>query len=138
MVEIDAKTAAQFMKVNAEKHYWEQSMRPEANGKLYFIMNKAFYGLLESAKLWYDIISDFLTVQLGFTQTESDPGVFHFRRPDGVRVISVLLYVDDLLVISSHDNFLKLKRYIEERFPVPEGFRDHTFRDQDLKKKSIF
>ena len=48
-----------------------------------------------------------------------------------MRVISVLLYVDDLLVISSHDNFLKLKRYIEERFPVPEGFRAHTFRDQD-------
>ena len=59
VVEIDAKTAAQFRKVNAEKHYWEQYMRPEANGKLYFVINKAFYGLLESVKLWYDTISGF-------------------------------------------------------------------------------
>ena len=38
VVEIDAKTTALFMKVNAEKHYWEQSMKPEANGKLYFVI----------------------------------------------------------------------------------------------------
>lgn len=43
-------------------------MVPESNGKLYFIIKKALYGLLESAKLWYDTISNFLIEQLGFTQ----------------------------------------------------------------------
>ena len=56
-VEIDVKTAAQFIKVNAEKHYREQSMKPEFNGKPCFVIKKALYGLLESTKLWYDTIS---------------------------------------------------------------------------------
>ena len=59
-------------------------------------LDKALYGTLEAAKLWYDNISAKLIAD-GFDPNPYDPCVFNKINLDGLQ-ITVVLYVDDLMV----------------------------------------
>ena len=65
------------------------------NGKLTVRLQKALYGCMESAKLWYDLISDKL-LGLAFIQNPYDICVFN-KEVCGVQV-TLTLYVDDLMI----------------------------------------
>jgi len=65
------------------------------NGKLTVRLDKALYGCIESAKLWYDLISTKLT-GLGFQHNLYDLCVFN-KEIEG-KQITVTLYVDDLMI----------------------------------------
>jgi hypothetical protein len=67
----------------------------KGTGKLYCKLNKAVYGTLDAAKLWYKKITGVL-LELGFKANSVDPCVFN-KVVNGIQ-LSVLLYVDDLLV----------------------------------------
>ena len=60
-------------------------------------LNKALYGLIESAKLWYEHLSGTL-ISLGFEANRYDPCVFNIMR-NGAQC-STCFHVDDLLVTS--------------------------------------
>ena len=64
-------------------------------GKLTVRLDKALYGCIESAKLWYDLISSKL-LGLGFIQNPYDICVFN-KEVKGVQV-TITLYVDDLMI----------------------------------------
>jgi hypothetical protein len=67
----------------------------QPNGDIIVKLDKALYGCVESARLWYNEVSNHLKSQL-FTQSEVDPCVF-FKTEDGMTTI-VIVYVDDFLI----------------------------------------
>jgi hypothetical protein len=69
----------------------------DSDGCIYVELQRALYGCLESAKLWYDEICGTLT-GMGFVANPKDPCVFNLNR-NGHQV-TLCLYVDDLLCTS--------------------------------------
>jgi Reverse transcriptase (RNA-dependent DNA polymerase) len=69
----------------------------DTDGCIYVKLNKALFGCVESAKLWYDEVSSAL-IKLGFVRNPQDICVFNMDR-NGHQV-TVCLYVDDLLITS--------------------------------------
>jgi hypothetical protein len=72
---------------------YSKFLRP--NGTLVVQLDKALYGCVESAKLWYDHLVNFLK-ELGFEQNPMDPCVFN-KMVDGSQC-TVCIYVDDLFI----------------------------------------
>jgi hypothetical protein len=66
------------------------------DGSCVIELDKALYGTLEAAKLWYDNISTKLMAE-GFEPNPYDSCVFNKVNRDGLQVM-VALYVDDLMV----------------------------------------
>jgi Reverse transcriptase (RNA-dependent DNA polymerase) len=65
------------------------------DGKLYVRVQRALYGLIQSALLWYLHLTEHLK-RLGFVQNEHDQCVYNMMRKG--KEITVVIYVDDLLV----------------------------------------
>jgi len=61
-------------------------------GDLYLQLNKALYGLIEAAKLWYSEVSTMLIAN-GFKQSIADPCLFTHEE----KQLLVGLYVDDMI-----------------------------------------
>ena len=86
------------------------------NGVLYLQLQKALYGLIESAKLWYAEISNTLTCA-GFNQYTSEPCAFNHA----TKQIMVAVYVDDIIIFYQQEEnldwFLSLleRKYGEPR-----------------------
>jgi hypothetical protein len=76
-----------------------------ATGKLYVKLDKALYGTLDAAKLWYERLSGFLKLK-GFVPNAVDPCVFN-KIIKGVQ-ITLLLYVDDLLILCVSEDAIML------------------------------
>lgn len=69
----------------------------ESDGSLVVLLNKALYGCLESAKLWFDNLTATLR-GMGFRANGKDPCVMNIVR-NGHQV-TVCIYVDDVLCTS--------------------------------------
>jgi hypothetical protein len=67
----------------------------DEKGRLLVKLNKAMYGTLDAAKIWYDKLTGVLR-DMGFMPNEVDPCVFN--KMVGGKQCTILLYVDDLLV----------------------------------------
>jgi hypothetical protein len=67
------------------------------DGTLIVKLEKALYGCLESAKLWYDELSGTL-LEMGFEVNPKDKCVFNALR--GKHQVTVCIYVDDILCTS--------------------------------------
>jgi hypothetical protein len=95
------------------------------DGKLAVRVEKAIYGLIQSARLWYDELTRHLLAN-GFTKCPSDECVL-VKHEGGQGAIIVLLYVDDILIISKkRDDRLWVKDLLEkqyERVTVTESDR---------------
>ena len=70
------------------------------DGTMVVRLEKALYGLLESARLWYEDMKSTLE-SLGFISNTQD--ICIFNKMVGDQQISVALYVDDLLITSCSD-----------------------------------
>ena len=73
------------------------------DGYLCVGLDKALYGCIESAKLWYDTISSQLR-SLGFKPNDYDPCIFN-KHVNGTQV-TIALYVDDLMITCANDRAL--------------------------------
>ena len=60
-------------------------------------LKKSLYGLKQSPRNWFLMISAFLMEKLGFKSTVSDPCLF-FRRSRTGRLMLLFLFVDDFQV----------------------------------------
>jgi len=69
----------------------------DQQGRIIVRVDKAMYGLIQSAKLWYKELTRYLTTK-GFKKCKSDECVLVKQMADGEYLI-VLLYVDDILVL---------------------------------------
>jgi hypothetical protein len=71
-------------------------------GELYLQLNKALYGLIEAAKLWYSEVSTMLLEQ-GFMQSLADPCLFTHQE----KQLLVGLYVDDMITFYKEPQHLQ-------------------------------
>ncbi|PRQ49673.1 putative RNA-directed DNA polymerase [Rosa chinensis] len=67
-------------------------------------LNKSLYGLKQAPWAWFQRMTSFL-LSIGFTQSLADSSLFIFAH--GPHTIYFLLYVDDIVVTSSHDRLLQ-------------------------------
>jgi hypothetical protein len=70
-------------------------------GEILVKLDKALYGCVESARLWYNEVSSHL-LSLAFIQSEVDPCVFYKRQGDSTTII--IIYVDDFLISAKSRN----------------------------------
>lgn len=113
---LDVKTA--FLNGDLEELvYMEQPVGFVMKGhenKVYKL-NKAIYGLKQSAKVWYKKINDVLTQKLQFKRLSSEPCVYIYNHDDEFMIIS--LYVDDIMLFSvktSKQRDVTKKKLMEE------------------------
>jgi len=89
----------------------------EADGSMVVQLDKALYGCVEAAALWYADLRSKLEYD-GFVANAYDPCVLNKHGADGVQ-ITIAVHVDDLLVTSaSNDNIAFLERYLQSVFPA--------------------
>jgi hypothetical protein len=111
-MELDEVATAILCHIDSEKY---QPFVAE-NGKMTVILDKALYGCIESARLWYYTIKDFLEKD-GFKVNSQDICVFN--KGDGDNQLTIGLYVDDLFISSINkklvdDILAKLKAEYKE------------------------
>ena len=76
----------------------------DQKGEILVKLNKALYGCVESAKLWYNTISGKF-ISMGYVVNPYDPCVFRKCTEAGECI--VCLYVDDIFSASSSDSLLE-------------------------------
>ena len=82
------------------------------------LLKKALYGLKQAPREWYLLIRKFVTEELGFTATVSDPCLF-FQRSKSGKLILMFLFVDDFQISYHRDDreeWYIAKRKLMERF----------------------
>jgi hypothetical protein len=109
-------------------------LRPEyrrfldEKGELVMKLDKALYGCVQSARLWYDTFAAFLG-ELGYTPNEKDCCVFNKYDANGVQC-TVCFHVDDVLVTSESQIMIdEFKAAVKERYEnvsVTEG-KKHSY-----------
>ena len=107
-MELDETTSAILLQIDPS---YSEFLRP--NGTIVVELQKALYGLVESGKLWYDLLTATLE-SIGFTKNPIDKCILN-KVKDGVQC-TVAIHVDDLLITSENlslveevINALKLK-----------------------------
>jgi hypothetical protein len=71
----------------------------QSDGTILVELQKALYGCVESARLWYEALSSYLTT-INFIANPEDPCIFNRIESDGTQT-TVALHVDDLLVTAA-------------------------------------
>jgi hypothetical protein len=84
--------------------YPETYKNYEVNGKVYLKLERALYGTIEAAKIWYDTLSTYL-MKCGFKANPCDDCVFNMKKR-GVQV-TIVMHVDDLMVSSVNNENVK-------------------------------
>jgi hypothetical protein len=85
--------------------YPEYEDKRQEDGSLLLLIEKAFYGFVESGHLWYETFKSFL-LQLGYGVHPSDQGVFIKETSKGEK-LTICLWVDDILGFSTSDSLIK-------------------------------
>jgi hypothetical protein len=106
------------------KLYPEYRDSLQTDGSLLLLIEKAFYGFVESSALWYTEISKFL-LSLGYQNHPADKGLF-IKSQDRDK-ITVCLWVDDFLGFSNSPRLTS-----ELHDAVVARFGDARFKDGDV------
>jgi hypothetical protein len=67
-------------------------------------LRKSLYGLKQAPRAWYQRFADYVST-IGFQHSTSDHSLFIYRRDSDIAYI--LLYVDDIILITSSDDLRK-------------------------------
>ncbi|KAJ0928551.1 putative RNA-directed DNA polymerase [Helianthus annuus] len=65
------------------------------------LLKKSLYGLKQAPRAWYQRFADFVS-KMGFNHSQCDHSLFIFNQ--GPHMAFILLYVDDILLITSTDD----------------------------------
>jgi histone deacetylase 1/2 len=88
-------------------------------------LDKALYGLKQAPRAWHARLSSVLG-SLGFTSSKADTSLFILRHP-GI-TIYLLVYVDDIIVVSSSDTVIaRLIHQLRGAFALKDLGRLHYF-----------
>ena len=97
----------------------------DEKGKLLMKLDKALYGCIQSAKLWYETLSAYLR-SIGFEHNGVDQCVMNKVTEEGQ--ITIIIYVDDILIsakeMSQINKFIDQlkKEYLEVKVSEPGNF----------------
>ena len=104
-----------------EDIYMEQPegfIAPGSEAKLVYKLHRSLYGLRQADRAWYKKIDSALS-ELGLKPTMSDNGIFVLR--EASTIVYILLYEDDLLLISNDVGLLKsIKAELSRRFDMKD------------------
>ena len=118
---MDVKTA--FLNGDLEEEiYMEQPEGWAVKGKEKYVclLKKAIYGLKQASRQWNAKIHKSL-LDLGFSRTYSDAGVYVYRRQGGDFTLIVVLYVDDLLLFGDDTSQIaQLKRALKKQYKMTD------------------
>ncbi len=84
----------------------DPELQCDENGVLYLKCEKALYGHIEAARLFYDDLDSSLQNKMSFQQNKYDPCVYNRRTPNGNTTIRV--HVDDLKISSTSRKQLEI------------------------------
>jgi len=96
-------------------------------------LRKALYGLKQAPRQWNIKLHDFL-VGLGFRRTESDHSLYVRRTPASPSYCSLLVYVDDILVVGAHQTVLEVKQALAAQFPISDFSDVHWLLGIEVKR----
>ena len=85
------------------------------NGTVVVRLRKALYGTVEASRLWYNMMVNVLK-EVAFKPNPFEQCVLNKVCGDGT-LLTVVLYVDDLLIFGSAAGIAWLKSYLESKFP---------------------
>jgi len=130
---MDVKTAFLHGSIK-EEVYVEQPEGFEIYDRKYHVcrLKKALYGLKQAPRAWYERIDSYL-MKLGFTRSEADPNLY-FKVEDDKPLILVL-YVDDLFLISADPLIHKCKRELAFEFEMKDLGLMHYFLGLEVWQK---
>jgi len=107
-------------------------MRPEwtkwldDKGRLTVVLRRALYGCIESGKLWYDTLSEFL-LSIGFIANPHDICTYNKWDDDEDVQLTISIFVDDFMITCVSDAVLD--RFMSQ---LRERFGDLTERTGDI------
>ena len=107
---------------------YDPSMAPflRKDGTMIVRLKRGLYGLIESARLWYDHLSRSLE-KLGFTKNSADICVFNRRESDW-SLTTIAVHVDDMLITAaSEDRIDSLVGELEAIYPGLSVKRGRVF-----------
>ena len=84
------------------------------------LLNKSLYGLKQSPRNWYKLVSAFIVNELGFTACVSDPCLFYKKSKSGDPIM-LFLFVDDMQIGFDARNRAEYKRVhaaLKKRFNI--------------------
>jgi hypothetical protein len=106
---LDRKLARQFVEM-----YPEYASYVSVDGKIIVKLEKALYGCLQSALLWYNCLKNALT-KIGFTTNPYDDCIFT-KSSEG-NYCTIIVYVDDLMIISNDKTLIDdVIKYLQDEF----------------------
>jgi hypothetical protein len=112
----DCKAA--YLNAPLEKGKWLKINLPTGDEKYVFI-KKCLYGLKESARQWYKMVTKYL-IELGFQANPADPCTYFKLNSTGNLEIVLALFVDDILSTGEENAILKFRKEFKTRFRVSE------------------
>ena len=89
--QMDIVTAYLFGFLDETVYIYQPTLMDDSTGRV-CMLKKALYGLKQSARVWYQMLQDFLK-KLGFKRVEADHGFF----VSNDKSIFIAVYVDDIL-----------------------------------------
>eukprot|EP00253_Pinus_taeda_P036492 PITA_36492 len=92
----------------------------------------ALYGLKQAPRAWYTRIDNYFT-RLGFTKSEADANRYHII-VDG-KLLIIVLYVDDLILIGDDELIKPCKKDFAREFEMKDMGLMHYFLGMELWKK---
>jgi hypothetical protein len=103
--------------------------------KMVLCLRKSFYGLKQSSHVWYGTFKDFVS-SIGFVASRANGGLFvlHGREDHGIVIPTVVLYVDDLLIIANQGMIGQIKDQIKKRFRMHDLGSVSFFLGMNIKR----
>ena len=116
LVQFDVPTA--FLNADVKEDVYVRL--PADYGGTIVKLNKALYGLVQAPAEWDKLISTFITKDMGWTATVSDPS-FYFKRSRTGRLMLIYRFVDDMQGQYHKEDeaeFAESSKLLRERFSI--------------------
>lgn len=118
--QLDVKTA--FLHGNLEGEIYmlqPEGFEEKENENLICRLNKSLYGLKQAPRCWYKRFDSFI-ISLGYSRLHADPCAY-FKRFSETEFITLLLYVDDMLIAGpNNDRINELKAQLAREFEMKD------------------
>ena len=113
---LDAEQAYVQSKLN-EDIYMKLPPGCGASSNSVVLLNKSLYGLKQASRSWNELLVS-KRRKYGLEQCQVDPCIFRLRDHKGKVEIMMAIHVDDMVVAGKKDDCDKLRKYLNEAFPL--------------------